>query len=72
MYSVALFAAGWWADEVGLTNELPLLVSLLGVVIMFGSYFFYVFTNLEDLTGGFQRFLGAVILLVIVEITHIP
>jgi hypothetical protein len=64
-----LFAAGWWADEIDLTNELPLLVSLLGVVIMFGSYFLYVFANLEDLTGGFQRFLGAVTLLVIVEIT---
>ena len=64
-----LLAAGWWADEIDLTNELPLLVSLLGVVIMFGSYFFYVFANLEDPTGGFQRFLGAVALLVIVEIT---
>jgi len=69
VFGSVLFAAGWWADEVDLTNELPLLVSLLGVVIMFGSYFFYVFANLEDLTGGFQRFLGAVILLVIIEIT---
>ena len=69
VFGCVLYAAGWWADEVDLTNELPLLVSLLGVVIMFGSYFFYVFANLEDLTGGFQRFLGAVILLVIVEIT---
>ena len=69
VFGSVLFAAGWWADEIDLTNELPLLVSLLGVVIMFGSYFFYVFANLEDLTGGFQRFLGAVILLVIVEIT---
>ena len=69
VFGSVLFAAGWWADEIDLTNELPLLVSLLGVVIMFGSYFFYVFANLEDLTGGFQRFLGAVALLVIVEIT---
>ena len=69
VFGSVLFAAGWWADEVDLTNELPLLVSLLGMVIMFGSYFFYVFANLEDPTGGFQRFLGAVALLVIVEIT---
>ena len=69
LFGSVLLAAGWWADEIDLTNELPLLVSLLGVVIMFGSYFFYVFANLEDLTGGFQRFLGAVALLVIVEIT---
>ena len=69
VFGSVLFAAGWWADEIDLTNELPLLVSLLGVVIMFGSYFLYVFANLEDLTGGFQRFLGAVILLVIIEIT---
>ena len=69
VFGSVLLAAGWWADEIDLTNELPLLVSLLGVVIMFGSYFFYVFANLEDLTGGFQRFLGAVALLVIVEIT---
>ena len=69
VFGSVLLAAGWWADEIDLTNELPLLVSLLGVVIMFGSYFFYVFANLEDPTGGFQRFLGAVILLVIVEIT---
>ena len=69
VFGSVLFAAGWWADEIDLTNELPLLVSLLGMVIMFGSYFFYVFANLEDLTGGFQRFLGAVALLVIVEIT---
>lgn len=44
---------------------MSLLVSRLGVVIMFGRYFFYVFANLEDMTGGFQRFLGAVILLVV-------
>ena len=69
VFGSVLLAAGWWADEIDLTNELPLLVSLLGVVIMFGSYFFYVFANLEDPTGGFQRFLGAVALLVIVEIT---
>jgi hypothetical protein len=67
-FGCVLFAAGWWADEIDLTNELPLLVSLLGVVIMFGSYFFYVFANLKDITGGLQRFLGAVIALVIVEI----
>lgn len=67
-FGCVLFAAGWWADEIDLTNELPLLVSLLGVVIMFGSYFVYVFANLEDITGGLQRFLGAVIALVIVEI----
>ena len=69
VFGSMLFAAGWWADEVDLTNELPLLVSLLGMVIMFGSYFFYVFANLEDLTGGFQRFLGVLILLVIVQVT---
>ena len=69
VFGSVLFAAGWWADEVDLTNELPLLVSLLGMVIMFGSYFFYVFANLEDLTGGFQRFLGVLILLVIVQVT---
>jgi hypothetical protein len=69
VFGSMLFAAGWWADEVDLTNELPLLVSLLGIVIMFGSYFFYVFANLEDLTGGFQRFLGVLILLVIVQVT---
>jgi hypothetical protein len=68
VFGCVLFAAGWWADEVDLTNELPLLVSLLVVVIMFGSYFFYVFANLEDLIGGFQRFLGAVTLLVVVEL----
>lgn len=67
-FGCVLFAAGWWADEIDLTNELPLLVSLLGVVIMFSSYFVYVFANLEDITGGLQRFLGAVIALVIVEI----
>ena len=67
-FGCVLFAAGWWADEIDLTNELPLLVSLLGVAVMFGSYFFYVFANLEDITGGLQRFLGAVIALVIVEI----
>ena len=67
-FGSVLLAAGWWADEIDLTNELPLLVSLLGVAVMFGSYFFYVFTNLEDITGGLQRFLGAVIALVIVEI----
>ena len=67
-FGCVMFAAGWWADEIDLTNELPLLVSLLGVVIMFGSYFFYVFANLKDITGGLQRFLGAVIALVIVEI----
>ncbi len=67
-FGCVLFAAGWWADEIDLTNELPLLVSLLGVVIMFGSYFVYVFANLKDITGGLQRFLGAVIALVIVEI----
>jgi hypothetical protein len=67
-FGSVLFAAGWWVDEIDLTNELPLLVSLLGVAIMFGSYFFYVFANLEDITGGLQRFLGAVIALVIVEI----
>ena len=67
-FGSVLLAAGWWADEIDLTNELPLLVSLLGVVIMFGSYFFYVFANLKDITGGLQRFLGAVIALVIVEI----
>ena len=67
-FGCVMFAAGWWADEIDLTNELPLLVSLLGVVIMFGSYFFYVFANLRDITGGLQRFLGAVIALVIVEI----
>ena len=67
-FGCVLFAAGWWADEIDLTNELPLLFSLLGVVIMFGSYFFYVFANLKDITGGLQRFLGAVIALVIVEI----
>ncbi len=69
VFGSVLFAAGWWADEIDLTNELPLLVSLLGMVIMFGSYFFYVFANLEDLTGGFQRFLGVLILLVIVQVT---
>jgi hypothetical protein len=68
VFGSVLFAAGWWVDEIDLTNELPLLVSLLGVAIMFGSYFFYVFANLEDITGGLQRFLGAVIALVIVEI----
>ena len=67
-FGCVLFAAGWWADEIDLTNELPLLVSLLGVVIMFSSYFVYVFANLEDITGGLQRFLGAVIALVIVEL----
>jgi hypothetical protein len=67
-FGCVLFAAGWWADEIDLTNELPLLVSLLGVVIMFSSYFVYVFANLKDITGGLQRFLGAVIALVIVEI----
>ena len=67
-FGSVLLAAGWWADEIDLTNELPLLVSLLGVAVMFGSYFFYVFTNLKDITGGLQRFLGAVIALVIVEI----
>lgn len=67
-FGCVLFAAGWWADEIDLTNELPLLVSLLGVVIMFGSYFFYVFAHLKDITGGLQRFLGAVIAWVIVEI----
>ena len=67
-FGSVLLAAGWWADEIDLTNELPLLVSLLGVVIMFGSYFVYVFANLKDITGGLQRFLGAVIALVIVEI----
>ena len=67
-FGCVLFAAGWWADEIDLTNELPLLVLLLGVVIMFSSYFVYVFANLEDITGGLQRFLGAVIALVIVEI----
>ena len=67
-FGCVLFAAGWWADEIDLTNELPLLVSLLGVVIMFSSYFVYVFANLEDITGGLQRFLGAVIALVIVKI----
>ena len=67
-FGCVLFAAGWWADEIDLTNELPLLVSLLDVVIMFSSYFVYVFANLEDITGGLQRFLGAVIALVIVEI----
>lgn len=67
-FGCVLFAAGWWADEIDLTNELPLLVSLLGVVIMFSSYFVYVFANLEDITGGLQRFLGAAIALVIVEI----
>lgn len=67
-FGCVMFAAGWWADEIDLTNELPLLVSLLGVVIMFSSYFVYVFANLEDITGGLQRFLGAVIALVIVEI----
>lgn len=67
-FGSVLLAAGWWADEIDLTNELPLLVSLLGVVIMFSSYFVYVFANLEDITGGLQRFLGAVIALVIVEI----
>ena len=67
-FGSVLLAAGWWADEIDLTNELPLLVSLLGVAVMFGSYFFYVFANLKDITGGLQRFLGAVIALVIVEI----
>ena len=67
-FGCVLFAAGWWADEIDLTNELPLLVSLLGVVIMFSSYFVYVFANLEDITGGLQRFLGAVIALVIGKI----
>ena len=67
-FGCVLFAAGWWADEIDLTNELPLLVSLLGVVMMFSSYCVYVFANLEDITGGLQRFLGAVIALVIVEI----
>ena len=67
-FGCVLFAAGWWADEIDLTKELPLLVSLLGVAVMFGSYFFYVFANLKDITGGLQRFLGAVIALVIVEI----
>ena len=69
VFGSVLFAAGWWADEIDLTNELPLLVSLLGVVIIFGSYFFFVFANLEDVTEGFKRFVGAVILLVIIEIT---
>ena len=69
VFGSVLFAAGWWADEIDLTDELPLMVSLLGMVIMFGSYFFYVFANLEDLTGGFQRFLGVLILLVIVQVT---
>ena len=69
VFGSVLFAAGWWADEIDLTNELPLLVSLLGVVIIFGSYFFFVFANLEDVTEGFKRFVGALILLVIVEIT---
>ena len=45
VFGSVLFAAGWWADQVDLTNELPLLVSLLGMVIMFGSYFFYVFAK---------------------------
>ena len=69
VFGSVLFAAGWWAEEIDLTNELPLVVSLIGVVIIFSSYFFFVFANLEDVSGGFKRFVGAVILLVIIEIT---
>ena len=31
VFGGVLFAAGWWAEEIDLTNELPLVVSLIGV-----------------------------------------
>jgi hypothetical protein len=44
-----LFAAGWRSDDIDLSNELPLFVLLVGVLSIFGSYFFFVFTNPEDI-----------------------
>jgi hypothetical protein len=63
-----LFAAGWRSDDIDLSNELPLFVLLVGVLSIFGSYFFFVFTNPEDIGGGLAQFIGAVILLIIIEV----
>jgi hypothetical protein len=63
-----LFAAGWRSDDIDLSNELPLFVLLVGVLSIFGSYFFFVFTNPEDIGSGLAQFIGAVILLIIIEV----
>ena len=63
-------AAGWWADEIDFTNEFPLLVSLIAVLTIFGRYFYFVFTNPDDLAGGLSRFVSAIFMIVIEVIAH--
>ena len=61
-------AAGWWADEIDFTNEFHLLVSLIAVLTVFGRYFYFVFTNPDDLIGGLSRFVSAIIFMIAIEV----
>ena len=61
-------AAGWWANEIDFTNEFPLLVSLIAVLTVFGRYFYFVFTNPDDLIGGLSRFVSAIIFMIAIEV----
>ena len=72
VFGGVLLAAGWWADEIDLSNELPLFVSLVGVLTIFSSYFYFVFTNPGDVLGGLAQFIGAVILIIIIQIVTFP
>lgn len=67
-FGCVLCAAGWWADAIDLSTEVPLLVSLIGVLTIFGNYFYFVFTNPDDIRAGLLQFVGAVVLLIIIEV----
>lgn len=67
-FGCVLCVAGWWAEAIDLSNEVPLLVSLIGVLTIFGNYFYFVFTNPDDIRAGLLQFVGAVILLIALKV----